>query len=117
MILVVTSDAVIGKCLERTLKKNNFLRQVSNNVIEAIELISEDLIVDLIFLDILLTGPDGFTLLNELASYPDTMKIPIVLMGEKDFLKFDFKAYNVVGFLNKNTMTPEEVVDYAKQYA
>ena len=35
-----------------------------------------------IFLDILLPGADGFTFLNELTSYPDTAKIPIIRNGE-----------------------------------
>ena len=117
MIIVVSSDEVIGRCLIRALEKNGFNAQISKNAIEAIDLISEGEAPGLIFLDIMLTGPDGFTLLNELASYPDTMKTPIILMGEKDFSEFDFSAYNVVGFLNKNTMIPEEVVDYAKQFA
>lgn len=117
MILVVSSDGIIDKCLKRILQKNGFFAQISSNVIEAINLISNAEMPNLIFLDIMLTGPDGFTLLNELASYPDTMKIPVALMGEKDFSGFDFSVYNVVGFLNKNTMKPEEVVNYARQFA
>lgn len=114
MILVVTSDEIIGGCIIRALKKQGLNGQMSNNVIEAMDFISAEGAPDLIYLDILLTGPDGFTLLNELASYADTMNVPVVLMGEKDFSEFDFSAYNVIGFLNKNMMTPEEILKYVK---
>ena len=114
MILVVTSDEVIGECIIRALKKQGLNGQMSSNVYSAIDFISAEGVPDLIYLDILLTGPDGFTLLNELASYADTMNVPVVLMGEKDFSGFDFSAYNVKGFLNKNTMMPEEILKYAK---
>ena len=69
----------------------------------------------MVFLDVLLTGPDGFTFLNEMASYADTLKVPVVLLGEKDFSGFDFSAYSVIGFLDKSTMKPEEIVEYARR--
>ena len=116
MILVVTSDEVIGGCVLRALNKNGFEGCWSNNAISAIEYVGET-VPDLVFLDILLTGPDGFTFLNEMASYADTFAVPVVLMGEKDFSEFDFSAYCVIGFLDKKTMRPEEVVEYAKKYA
>lgn len=117
MILVVTSDKVIGECIVRTLEKNHFDGQMFDNAIEAINFIAENGAPEMIFLDILLTGPDGFTLLNEMASYADTMSVPVILMSEKDFSKYDFSAYNVKGFVDKNTMKPSEVEDYARKYA
>lgn len=113
MILIVTSDEIIGKCVLRVFKKNGIFGQLSKNVIEAIRAVDE-CVPNLIFLDVFLTGPDGFTFLNEMNSYADTMKVPVVLMGEKDFSKFNLSAYNVVGFLNKNTMKPEEILKWTK---
>lgn len=117
MILVVDSDEVMGKCIVRTLKKQGFIGHLSTNGIEAMNEISRTNVPEMIFLDVMLTGPDGFTFLNEMASYADTMKVPIVIVSEKDFLGVDLKAYGVVGFLNKNTMKPEEILDYARKYA
>lgn len=116
MILVVTSDKVIGGCIIRALNKNGFDGHLSNNAIEAINYVGE-VVPEMVFLDILLTGPDGFTFLNEMASYADTFEIPVVLLGEKDFSKFDFSAYSVVGFLDKNTMLPDDIKKYASLYA
>ena len=70
----------------------------------------------LIFLDILLDGPDGFTLLNELASYPDTCKIPIVIVSSLYLKESDLSSYNVVGILSKDSMTPGDILSYAEEY-
>ena len=116
MILVVDSDEVFGKCMLETLKKNGFNGHLSNNAIVAINDISEEA-PSLVFLDPILTGPDGFTFLNEMASYADTLDVPIVIVSEKDFSGFDLSEYNVVGILDKNKMKPKDILDYARKYA
>ena len=117
MILVVDSDEVFGKCVARALKKNGFETKLIDNAIEAMAEISETGPSDLIFIDVLLSGPDGFTFLNEMASYADTFETPIVIVSEKDFSSFDLSDYGVVGVLDKNKMKPEEVVEYARRYS
>lgn len=117
MVLVVDSDEVTGKCLIRVFEKNGISGHLSKNAIEAINFIDENEVPEIVFLDVMLTGPDGFTFLNEMVSYADTMRVPIVVVSEKDFSSFDLSEYNVVGFLNKNTMKPEEVLEYAREYA
>lgn len=116
MVLVVDSDEVFGKCVVSTLKKAGFDGHLSNNAIFAMNDIASE-VPKLIFLEPMLTGPDGFTFLNEMASYVDTMKVPVVLISDKDFSGFDLSEYNVVGVLNKNTVKPEEVLSYAREYA
>lgn len=116
MILIVDSDEVFGKCILRILKKNGLDGQMSNNAIDAMNLIGEVGVPEMVFLDVMLTGPDGFTFLNEMASYADTAKVPVVIVSERDFSAFDLRDYNVVGFLNKNTMKPEDVLGYVQKY-
>ena len=77
----------------------------------------DDALPDLIFLDILLSGPDGFTFLNELISYHDTAKIPVVIISSLDLKDRDLSVYGVVGVLNKDTMRPEEILNYAQRFA
>lgn len=117
MILIVDSDEVFAGCVLGALKKNGYTGQVFKDAIEAIREIGEDGVPEMVFLDPMLTGPDGFTFLNEMASYADTMKTPIVIMSERDFSEYDLLDYGVVGYLDKNTMTPEKVVEYARKYA
>lgn len=108
MILILDDDEVMGKCLIKMLKRREITGQLSNNVVDAIAQIEQQ-VPEMILMDVMLTGPDGFTLLNELASYPDTMNIPIVIISEKDFSKVNLSLYNVVGVLSKYTLRPEDV--------
>lgn len=84
------------------------------DAISAISEISDDQ-PDLIFLDILLTGPDGFTFLNEIVSYEDTDKIPVVIISSLDFQLESLKNYNVVKILNKDTLLPSDLRAVAQE--
>lgn len=116
MILIVDSDEIFGECVLSNLEKNGFVGHLSKNAIDAIEVVSEN-VPELVFLDIMLTGPDGFTFLNEMASYIDTMNVPVIIMSEKDFSLYELSDYGVVGCLDKNTLKPEDVLKYAKKYS
>lgn len=113
MIFVIDDDSLMVKCIANATKKPT---RIFSNAIEAMDALNDEL-PDLIYLDILLTGPDGFTFLNELISYSDTAKIPIVIVSSLDFSGKDLSNYGVVGFLNKDTMTPDEIKGYADEYA
>lgn len=71
---------------------------------------------DLIFLDVLLPGVNGFAFLNELVSYSDTAALPVVLVSSLPLQLSDLKNYPVVGILNKETMKPEDVAAYVERY-
>jgi len=114
MIFVIDSNEVMRECVERILNKNHKKTKGFSNAIEAMREMSEINVPEMIFMDVMLTGPDGFTFLNEMASYPDTMKVPIVIFSEKDFAGVDLSEYNVIGFLDKRTMTPDEVMKYVR---
>ena len=120
MIFVIDDDKVMGECIAKACgTSDGGAREVRvfTNGIEAMEAISDGELPSLIFLDILLDGPDGFTFLNELVSYADTAKIPVVVVTSLDLGEQDLSAYGVVGILPKETMRPEEVREYAGRYA
>lgn len=112
MIFVVDDDPVMAKCIADAAGKET---KIFGDAIEAMNAL-EDGLPDLIFLDILLTGPDGFTFLNELISYSDTAKIPVVVVSSLDFGGKDLSVYGVVGVLSKDTMTPAEIKGYVDEY-
>lgn len=64
---------------------------------------------DLILLDVLLTGPDGFTFLNELISYQDTAAIPVIIISSLDLQAEDLAPYGVKATLRKDLMTPQDL--------
>lgn len=113
MILIVTSDLMLGECVARAL--HDYEVRVLGDAFAAIEQI-DDLAPDLIFLDLLLTGPDGFTFLNEIASYPETARIPVVTISDLDLAEQDLSIYGVVGKLQKDTMTPEMIKKFVQEY-
>lgn len=116
MILIIDSDEIFAKSILRTLVKNGKNGQMSNNAIEAMDWVAKNGAPEMVILDVILTGPNGFTFLNEMASYADTGKVPTVILSEKDFSEFDLSDYGVAGFLDKNTMTPEKVMEYVRKY-
>ena len=109
MIFIIDDDEVMAECIARYC--NGQPTRIFSNAIEAMNAIDDEK-PDLIFLDILLDGPDGFTFLNELASYDDTAKIPIVIISSLDFSGQDLSSYGVVGIISKDTMLPEDVKKY-----
>lgn len=88
--------------------------KVFHDAISAIQNISADA-PDMIFLDVLLTGPDGFTFLNEIVSYEDTAKIPVVIVTSLDIKADSLKNYNVVKILRKDSLIPDDMKDVARE--
>lgn len=128
MIWVIDDDEIMGECIARAvqgcLDKKNLASQKSSqqvkvfsNAFKAMAEIAESKLPDLIFLDVLLDGPDGFTFLNELISYEDTVRIPAVIVSSLDFSEQDLTEYGVVGALHKDTMQPAEIERYVEKYA
>ena len=113
MIFVIDDDKIMAECIARACKPCKV--EIFTNVIEAVSALNDNL-PDLIFLDILLDGPDGFTFLNEIVSYSDTAKIPVIIVSSLDFGDQDLTNYGVVGILNKNKMTPQEIKAYVEQF-
>ena len=116
-IFIIDDDEMFADCLKASIEKTDADITVESfrNAIDAINNLSGPL-PNLIFLDILLPGPDGFTFLNEIESYVDTAKIPVVLVTSLDLPEFDLQLYGVVGILKKDKMLPKEVEAYVKRY-
>lgn len=113
MIFIIDDDKLMSQCVARACRGHKV--KTFTNAITAMSA-TDDGLPSLIFLDILLDGPDGFTLINELASYADTIKIPIVIVSSLDLSDVDLVSYGVVGVLNKESMLPEEILAYANEY-
>ncbi len=114
MIFIIEDDKMMADCIARACE--GYETKIFSNAIEAMADIDQNM-PDLIFLDILLSGPDGFTFLNELASYSDTAEIPIVIVSSLNLEDQDLSEYGVVGILNKDTMYPKEITAYAERFA
>lgn len=85
-----------------------------SNAIQAMAALQDGL-PQLILLDILLDGPDGFTFLNELMSYTDTARIPVLLVTSLELAADPLADYGVVAVLHKDSMTPPEIIQSVRQ--
>ena len=115
-IFIIEDDPDFAEIYQKHLKRNfpEIPLQIFYNAIEANAAFSElreDELPSLIILDVLLTGPDGFTLLNELLSYPETSQIPVLLISSLNLGQMSLQAYNVCAILNKETFTPADFVN------
>lgn len=106
MIYIIDDDRLMSECLARYLRPEE--TKIFGNAIDAISDIDEDN-PKLIFLDVLLDGPDAFTFLNEIVSYENTAKIPVIIVTSLDLETESLKAYGVKKVLRKESLTPEEV--------
>lgn len=114
MIFVIDDDEIMAECIARATEKET---KIFSNAIEAMNEISNGTLPKMIFLDILLDGPDGFTFLNELISYNDTAKIPIVIVTSLDLDGKDLSVYGVKEILEKEEMKPQDIKRCVENYA
>ncbi|MBP5674867.1 response regulator [Candidatus Saccharibacteria bacterium] len=110
---IIEDNEVMGELFARYLNGITETK-VFHDAISAINSISSDK-PDMIFLDVLLTGPDGFTFLNEIVSYEDTAKIPVVLVTSLDIKAETLENYNVKKILRKENMLPEDFKNTARE--
>lgn len=118
-IFIIEDDPDFAEIYQKHLQRNfpEIPVAVFYNAIEANAAFSElreEEMPSLIILDVLLTGPDGFTLLNELLSYPETSQIPVLLISSLNLGQMSLQAYNVRAILNKETFTPDDFVEKVK---
>lgn len=111
-IFIIEDDRLMAECLARA-AAHIFPSQSAEiktfpDAISATAALADDL-PDLILLDVLLNGPDGFTFLNETISYPDTAKIPVILVTSLNLAEYNLEHYGVRAVLNKDTMTPTNI--------
>ncbi len=110
---VIEDNEIMSELMARYLRGITEVKTF-NDVISAISRISDDK-PDMIFLDVLLTGPDGFTFLNEIVSYEDTAKIPVVIVSSLDLKTESLKNYNVIKIIKKEEMIPDDIKDIARE--
>ena len=122
-VFIIEDDVMMAECLE--LATLNGLRQLQSSypdklatdnyttytiskftkLFDATQAINQSL-PNLIILDILLSGPDGFSLLNELMTYNDTAAIPTIVVSSLDLNQQNLAHYGVVRVFQKESMTP-----------
>lgn len=115
MIFVIEDDLGWESYYRRILK--GFDLRFFQDGVAAIDAMDLDEPPALVILDILLTGPTGFAVLNEMRSYPELMKVPVLIVSSVALSADVAAKYGVVAALDKGAMTPDDLLEVARRYA
>ncbi len=107
MIFIIEDDRGWENYYRRILKQQKMA--FFHDGVEAIAAMDEQ-VPDLVILDILLTGPTGFAVLNEMRSYPELMEVPVVIVTSVKIKDDLAEQYGVTKVLDKGEMTPQELI-------
>lgn len=110
-VLIIEDDKWLAENHARVIKNDGYKVLISNHALSAIKVIDE-FKPDVIILDVVLTGYTAFTLLNELQSYEDTGKIPIIVCSNvvENLEAEELYPYGVRSILDKSKMLPGDLL-------
>ena len=114
MIYVIEDDRGWESYYRRLLK--GFDAKYFHDGVAAIGEMDEE-VPDLVILDILLTGPTGFAVLNEMRSYPELMNVPAAIVSSVSLDDDIAEKYGVVATFDKGKMQPGELLELVGRYA
>jgi two-component system alkaline phosphatase synthesis response regulator PhoP len=93
-ILIVDDEIDTLLPLKKSLEVENYLILGASNGFEALELARNN-IPDLILLDIMMPGMDGYEVCVQLKKYPVTRNIPVIMLTAKDALREKVKGLDI----------------------
>ena len=115
-ILIVEDDEFLRSLTAKRLKKENYHIEVAVDGENAISMF-ESLKPDLILLDLLLPGKDGFEVLKKIRSTEAIKSLPVIVfsnLGQREDIE-KAKALGVDDFLIKANFTLDDVVGKIKK--
>jgi CheY-like chemotaxis protein len=115
-ILIVEDDDWLAEQHGRMLQAAGYVVEFAAHALAAMDVVDSKR-PDVIVLDLLLAGPNAFTLLHELQSHADLAGIPVILCTNSadHIAEEDIAAYGVRQVLDKATMHPDDVVAAVKK--
>jgi len=115
-IMWVEDDQFLNDIIARKLSITKCLFFHANEGGEALKIIDTEM-PDIIMLDIILSGMDGFEILRTIKNNQKTKHIPVILLsnlGQASDIEKG-KSLGATRFLVKATVTPNEIVDQIKE--
>ena len=109
-VLYVEDEAFFGEILPQQLNAQGFEALLAGNAEEAFRLL-DTRAFDVILLDLLLPGLDGFEILKKIKSLSDRKDIPVIIMSNLDtpIDRSKAKELGAVGFMVKASTGPDEI--------
>jgi len=115
-VLIVEDDDWLAEQYARTLEAAGIQASAVGHALAAMDVIDTKK-PDALVLDVLLPGPNIFTLLHEIRSHSDLAAIPVILCTNSadKFVGEDLAAYGIKTVLSKTTMHPGDMVAAIKK--
>jgi len=115
-ILIIEDDKFLRELMSRKLVSEGFKIEEAIDGEEGLRKLQE-IKPDLILLDLILPGLDGFEVLQRIKDNPSTGAIPVLILsnlGQRDEIEKGLKL-GAADFLVKAHFTPEEIVGKIKE--
>lgn len=115
-VLIIDDNRISREILEQTLKEACIDAVSASNGNEALEILENDATYNLIILDLILPGLDGFSLLTMLKANPKTAHIPVMILSGRDSKEEKAEAAKLgsVCYMVKHLVHPTEVLKTVK---
>jgi len=111
-VLVIEDDKFLRELIVRKLMKEGYDTDIAVDGEEGIKKIKEAK-PDLVLLDLILPGIDGFEVLARKRKDPEISEIPVIILsnlGQKDEIERGFNL-GAIDYLIKAHFTPREIID------
>ncbi len=115
-VVWVEDDQFLNGIIKRKLSKTKCLYFNAEGGEEALKIIDKEM-PDIVMLDILLPGMDGFEILRRIKSNQKTREIPVILLsnlGQTSDIEKG-KSLGALRFMIKATVTPDEIINQIKE--
>lgn len=111
LVLIVEDDALLAEHYRRVLLRYGYRSKHVRSAEAAIDAIDK-YAPDVLLVDMLLTGTNVMSLLNELQSHDDLARIPVILASNlaSTLTLKDLEPYGVKSILDKSSMQPLDIV-------
>ena len=115
-VLIVDDDLTLREMYAERMKVEGYDVHIAKNGDEGIQL-AKDVKPDVVLLDIMMPGTNGFGVLESLQKDPTTEKIPILMLSAliQEENKTKSKDAGATGYIVKSESTPAEVIEKIKQ--
>lgn len=114
-ILIIEDDKFLRELISQKLNKENYKVVEAVDGEEGIKKVKEEK-PDLILLDLILPGIDGFEVLSKVKEDPSLNQIPVIVLsnlGQRDDVEKGLKL-GAVDYLIKAHFTPGEIIEKIK---
>lgn len=116
-VLIIDDDLTLNQMYEERLQMEGYQVLTARNGQEALE-IGQKAKPDLILLDIMMPGLDGFAVLEKFRQLSQTRKTPIILVTAliQETVRIKGNQLGATDYLVKSEITPAQLVAKIKQY-